>query len=56
MEFCSAGDLFKFVIHTPPINPDFAAKFIYQICQGLLELKKKGLFHRDLKTENIFLG
>lgn len=29
---------------------------VRQICLGLLELKKEGVLHRDLKTENIFLG
>jgi len=38
------------------LHPLFVRQLIEQICLGLLELKKKALIHRDLKTENIFLG
>jgi serine/threonine protein kinase len=32
------------------MHPLFARQLIEQICMGLVELKKKALIHRDLKT------
>jgi len=50
MEFCRGGDLFKFLMNSQPFHPLFARQFVQQICDGLLELKKQSLIHRDLKT------
>lgn len=56
MEFCEAGDLFRFLITSPPLHPLFVREIIEEISQGLAVLKKNNLIHRDLKTENIFLS
>lgn len=56
MEYCQGGDLYRFLLNSEALHPLFVRKLIQQICLGLLELKSKSLIHRDLKTENIFLG
>ena len=55
MEFCPGGDLFKFLMKAEGMHPLFARQLIEQICMGLVELKKKALIHRDLKTANIMM-
>ena len=56
MEYCGGGDLFKFLMKAEGFHPLFVRERIEEICLGLIELKKKELIHRDLKTENIFLN
>ena len=59
MEFCEGSDLAKYINEHKQNNQKIEEKqiykFIYDICQGLLDIHNKKLIHRDLKPANIFL-
>lgn len=56
MELCPGGDLYKMLKMSPIDLPThFISAIIRQIVQGLAEIHEKGIIHRDLKTENIFI-
>ena len=51
MELCesSLADLEK------PVKPEEAAKYIFDVCEGLKEAHKEHIIHRDLKPQNILI-
>lgn len=51
MELCPGGDLYK-MLKISPLNlpSDFVTSIIKQATSGLMEIQKRGLIHRDLKT------
>ena len=57
MELCSGGDLFKMMKMAPyPLPVSFVATIMKQIVSGIQKIHEKGIIHRDLKTENIFIA
>uniref|UniRef100_M4C4E0 Protein kinase domain-containing protein n=1 Tax=Hyaloperonospora arabidopsidis (strain Emoy2) TaxID=559515 RepID=M4C4E0_HYAAE len=56
--FCSGGDLFNVVRHSPVdgrLPEATARRFIRDVVRGLLCLKHNGLAHRDISLENVLL-
>lgn len=51
MEYCdkSLADLSK------PVDPLMAAKYIFDLCEGLKIAHRKNIIHRDLKPQNVLL-
>lgn len=57
MELCPGGDLYKMLKLSPGDLPSgFITCIMKQIVDGLNEIHEKGLIHRDMKTENIFIA
>lgn len=59
MEFAERGDLYrqikKYKNARKLMKEDLIWVYLYQICEGLQELHRKRIMHRDLKPKNIFL-
>lgn len=59
MEYCEGGDLKKLIDERFYAKSSFSYLEIldiaYQICEGLMYLHGRGLLHRDIKSQNIFL-
>ncbi|OWZ15115.1 CAMK protein kinase [Phytophthora megakarya] len=56
--FCSGGDLFDVVRHSPfdgRLPEATARRFLHDVVCGLLCLKQNGLAHRDISLENVLL-
>ncbi|POM80546.1 CAMK protein kinase [Phytophthora palmivora] len=56
--FCSGGDLFDVVRHSPldgRLPETTARRFLRDVVRGLLCMKQNGLAHRDISLENILL-
>ncbi|KAG6967117.1 hypothetical protein JG688_00006466 [Phytophthora aleatoria] len=56
--FCSGGDLFDVVRHSPldgRLPETTARRFLRDVVRGLLCLKQNGLAHRDISLENVLL-
>lgn len=60
MEYLDKGDLFqKITEHSKNgtyMKEDLIAKYIFQIAKGLYALHKKKIFHRDMKSANLFIA
>ena len=56
MEFCSGGDLAKFIDSQQHLlEVDFIMDWVEQLASGVSFIHKKKIIHRDLKPANIFL-
>lgn len=55
LEVAAGGELFDFISMTGAFSEDVARYYFHQFIDGLEYLHKKGMSHRDLKTENILL-
>jgi serine/threonine protein kinase len=59
MELCDQGDLFDFVIRDQDVNairPEHLVKKLFlQILEGVESMHASGVYHRDLKLENVLL-
>ncbi|KAG2211653.1 kinase-like domain-containing protein [Mucor mucedo] len=59
MELCDGGDLFDFVIRDGDNNAlrdeNLVKKLFLQILEGVESMHKQGVYHRDLKLENVLL-
>ncbi|KAI8361791.1 kinase-like domain-containing protein [Choanephora cucurbitarum] len=59
MELCDQGDLFDFVIRDQDINPireeHVVKKLFSQILDGVESMHATGVYHRDIKLENVLL-
>ncbi|KAG7386096.1 hypothetical protein PHYPSEUDO_000688 [Phytophthora pseudosyringae] len=56
--FCSGGDLFDVVRHSPldgRLPEATARRFLRDVARGLLCMKQNGLAHRDISLENVLL-
>ncbi|KAG6623953.1 CAMK protein kinase [Phytophthora cinnamomi] len=56
--FCSGGDLFDVVRHSPldgRLPEATARRFLRDVVRGLLCMKRNGLAHRDISLENVLL-
>ena len=54
-ENCSRGELFDLVLAAQGVQENDARFFFKQLIDGLAFMKSKGIFHRDLKMENLFV-
>jgi len=54
-ENCCRGELFDIVLANKGLPENDARYFFYQLISGLDFMKSKGIFHRDLKMENLFV-
>lgn len=53
---CNDGTLEdRITNHRNPLSTDHIIIYSCQILEGLIELKKKGILHRDLRPVNVFL-
>lgn len=56
LELCNDGTLDERISNfRNPLSQDQIIMYSSQVMQGLVELKKKGILHRDLRPCNIFL-
>lgn len=55
MPYCSSGELFGFVERNGRFAENVARFWFRQILNGLFNLQKKGICHRDLSLENILV-
>ena len=56
MEFCSGGDLAKFIDSQQQLlHVDFIMEWVEQLASGVSFIHKMKIIHRDLKPANIFL-
>lgn len=54
MEFIEGRTLKEMLVQRP-LNPEESLKITIQIAKGLSEAHKKGILHRDIKPDNIFI-
>jgi len=55
MEMLNGEDLAMLLAREGSLNPEFAVSVVLQCCKGLGAAHAKGIVHRDMKPENIFL-
>ncbi len=55
MELMKGGTLSDYLKTHHPLSPEKIKTFLLQICDGLSEIHKNNIIHRDLKTGNIML-
>lgn len=55
MELLSGGTLKEYLAKHHPLPLEKILRFALQICDGLAEIHKRGIVHRDLKTTNLML-
>jgi serine/threonine-protein kinase len=55
MEFLVGQKLSDLLRHTPKLEPYRVTHICAQICKALEEAHRKGIIHRDIKPDNIFL-
>ncbi|KAI8342894.1 kinase-like domain-containing protein [Chlamydoabsidia padenii] len=56
MDLCDQGDLFDYVLKDQGHRPESVVIDIFvQICQGIAHMHSQGIYHRDIKLENILL-
>jgi len=48
-------DMWDFIDQHGPLNEKLAKKFFTQILSACLDMKAKGVLHRDIKDENILV-
>lgn len=56
MEYGGGGELFSLVTRSNTVSEAEARHYLQQICCGLWHCHRRGIYHRDLKLENLFLG
>ncbi|KAI9490809.1 kinase-like domain-containing protein [Zychaea mexicana] len=56
MELCDQGDLFDFVVRDDPLRDEQLVKTMFiQILDAVEHMHANGVYHRDIKLENILL-
>jgi len=53
MEYLSGGTLQNYIERNYPLSNETIYDFSLQICDGITEIHKQNIIHRDLKTANI---
>lgn len=48
-------DLWDFIYNKGPLNQEMAKNFFQKIVEIVIEMKQKGVLHRDIKDENILV-
>jgi serine/threonine-protein kinase len=56
MEYLEGQDLGALVRTQGPLDPQNAAEYAIEACEGLAEAHARGIVHRDIKPENLFLA
>jgi len=56
LEFCEKGELFDLVQKHKGLPQEIAVYMFRQVLEGVSFLHQQGVYHRDLKLENIFLS
>jgi len=60
MEYCDNGDLFQKITTTQKLEQfmkeDYVWKILIQMTKALKVLHEMNIFHRDLKSANVFLN
>jgi len=55
MEYCEKGELYDLIFDVICLEEDEAAYYYYQLINGLENIHRHGMVHRDLKLENILI-
>jgi serine/threonine protein kinase len=55
LEMASGGELFDFMMFTGSFSEEVARTYFRQLASGLQMCHSKGVFHRDIKAENLLL-
>ena len=55
LDFCTKGKLCNYIVEKQHLSEEISAFFYYQIINGIEYIHKKGVYHCDLKTENLLL-
>ena len=56
LEYCSMGDLYEAIrLNRGPLETENVREFMLQLVNAVEFMHSKGLYHRDVKPENIFL-
>lgn len=56
LEFCSNGDLYEAIrLDKGPLETEHVREFMLQLVDAVEHMHAKGVYHRDVKPENIFL-
>jgi tRNA A-37 threonylcarbamoyl transferase component Bud32 len=55
-EYCSAGELFDYIVSQGRVKEDQACRFFHMILNGTDYFHNKNIIHRDLKPENLLLN
>ncbi|KAJ3323675.1 hypothetical protein HDV06_001405 [Boothiomyces sp. JEL0866] len=55
LEYASGGELFEYILSRQNLPEKEAAKFFFQLIDGVSFLHHNGYVHRDLKLENLLL-
>ncbi|MDB4934260.1 MAG: Protein kinase [Labilithrix sp.] len=56
MEFLVGSDLDAVLLREGPLEPERAADYVLQACEGVAEAHAAGIVHRDLKPSNLFVA
>jgi len=56
MEYCSGGDLLQFVNRQAALPDDLARRLFLDLMSGIAFCHALGVYHRDLKLENLMLS
>jgi len=55
MEYLEGQSLFQVLRNEGPLDIESAALYCIQVCEGLAEAHSRGILHRDIKPDNLFL-
>lgn len=53
MEYCQGGDLAQYVKTKKQLDEYEVQEIVHQVAQGLKELYRKDIMHRDIKLQNL---
>ncbi len=56
MEYCNGGDLHKFLKRNKRVDEYVAQSIVHQVANGLRELARNHILHRDLKLSNLLIS
>ena len=56
MEYCEKGELYDLIFDVICLEEDEAAYYYYQLINGLENIHRHGIVHRDLKLENLLIN
>ncbi|GBF87536.1 hypothetical protein Rsub_00247 [Raphidocelis subcapitata] len=56
LEYCAGGDLGRYIRRYGRVSEATARYFLLQLAEGLKELRRHNVIHRDLKPQNLLLS